>query len=573
LKRLAFIIIALLCSINITLAESQNNILRVAAARSAADSGLLHVLAMAYTQQNPNVNIEIASVGALQALDLGRNGNADLIITHHPPDEELFIEQGHGTLHSTIMYSRYAIFGPASLLQEFSDKKNIRETLKYIHDQEYDFLSPSPRSGTYRKIEELWALTGVAHHWLGYENTASSAAATLQQTGVTDALTLADLSLYYTNRNNIPAHIVPLYSGDTVLRNNFHAIVVRQDKHPAANDKLATEFLDFLISKQGQDLISHYSERNFGTDLFQPAAHLDPNIQARHAEVVLKEQRQNLYLLAVLAILLSGLLIFTILLGLKLRKANLRQIENERNNLQMQNDRDLALKSSQIKDEFISVVSHELRTPLTSIIAAQSLLENMYENKSSAERDLFDMATRNSERLLTVINDLLDMEKIHSESFNLHLKNMSLNQTIKESIRSNTPLASSYSVKLKFEESGSPCNVIADESRIIQVLTNLISNAIKHAPANSSVQISCKRMNDSIEVQVCDQGEGIPQEYTQSIFDRFTQIDSSSRRKTGGTGLGLAICKTIIEQHGGEIGVRPNQPTGSVFYFTLPVEK
>ncbi|MDH5361122.1 MAG: ATP-binding protein, partial [Gammaproteobacteria bacterium] len=414
---------------------------------------------------------------------------------------------------------------------------------------------------------------GVAHHWLGYENTASSATATLQQTGVTDALTLADLSLYYTNRNNIPAHIVPLYSGDTVLRNNFHAIVVRQDKHVKANTKLAINFLNFLISKQGQDLISNYSERNFGTDLFQPAAHLDPNIQARLADEELKEQQQNLYLLTLLSILLFVLLVFTILLGLKLRKANLKQIENEWKNQQLVHDRDIALKSGKIKDEFISIVSHELRTPLTSIIAAQSLLENIYTKKSEQEHDLFEMATRNSERLLAVINDLLDMEKIHSDAFRLHKQAISLSSAIQTSIHSNTPLATSYSVTLGFEQGDSSCTVIADESRIIQVLTNLVSNAIKHAPAKSTVQIHCYRTADIVEVSVRDLGVGIPSEYTERIFDRFTQVDSSSCRKTGGTGLGLAISKTIIEQHGGKIGFRDNQPCGSIFYFTLPVER
>lgn len=550
---------------------SAAQVLHIAAARSAADSGLMDYLAAQFHTQVPDVTVTIEPVGALQALDLGREGKADLVITHHPQNEAIFMEDGNGSERVQFMYGEYVLYGPAEYLREFSNYTSSIQVMKEIAAREYPFLTPSPRSGTYRKIEELWALAGINPDWLGYENTGSSAAATLRQAANFSALTIADLSLFYSNRKQLPDDFTILYRGDIVFRNPFHAIVVNPQSHPGVNDVMARRFVDFLVSDKGQEAIRRFDRDRYSTSVYTPSAHLDRGLTVKKARFELERQQRWTIILVSLISALFILLLLLLFFGLRLRKAQSQHLKHELERQQMQYDRDLAIQANRIKDEFISVVSHELRTPLTSIIGALGLLRNQIDDRNSGDRTLLDVASRNSERLLLVINDLLDIEKVESGSIDLDLQPVKIRALIEEAIALNEAYAKKYSVAFQSDPTGGDVQVLADHNRLIQVLTNLLSNAAKFAPANSEVELRCQNMGERVRIAVADQGPGVGDMDKQKIFEKFTQVDSSTRREKGGTGLGLAISRALIRLHNGSIGVEDNQPHGAVFYIELPV--
>jgi signal transduction histidine kinase len=227
--------------------------------------------------------------------------------------------------------------------------------------------------------------------------------------------------------------------------------------------------------------------------------------------------------------------------------------------------------ADQMKTEFISTVSHELRTPLTSIKGALGLFSGgALGDISGQAKSMLDIATRNVERLGLLINDLLDMEKIASGKMELALKNISLNKLLQDALYANEPYAKEHQVCYRFSPLKEDIVIEADEHRLLQVLTNFLSNAAKFSPPHSDIGIHIARAEDRVRVAVCDSGPGIPVEYRARIFERFSQHDASDRRKHGGTGLGLAISKALIELHQGEIGFYNNDPNGTCFYFELP---
>jgi PAS domain S-box-containing protein len=226
-----------------------------------------------------------------------------------------------------------------------------------------------------------------------------------------------------------------------------------------------------------------------------------------------------------------------------------------------------------MKNEFVSVVSHELRTPLTAIRGAMSLLQGgvMGELPTGA-LELVVMARANCERLVRLINDILDIEKIEAGKMELRLAWLEPERVVARTVMDLGSMAQEAKVDLSYEI-GSSAKWRGDEDRVIQVLTNLVSNAVKFSPANGQVKV---RVTDSaskpgrLRAEVSDQGPGIPEDKLGLLFGRFQQIDSSASRKKGGTGLGLAICKAIAEQHGGAIGVASHAGEGSTFWFELP---
>lgn len=237
--------------------------------------------------------------------------------------------------------------------------------------------------------------------------------------------------------------------------------------------------------------------------------------------------------------------------------------------------RDITIRKEveKIKSEFLSTVSHELRTPLTSIKGSLSLLRNEVFGKLSPEiMKLLVIADNNSSRLINLINDILDVEKIESGKMDFSISTHNIISIIKEAIECNLPYASQFNVNLEFLNDIETINVSVDKQRIIQVLSNLISNAIKFSSPNKSVEISVLEMDKMVRVSVKDTGIGIPEEYRDKIFQKFFQVDSSDTRKQGGTGLGLSICKAIIDQHAGNMSFDSTLNEGSVFYFELPLD-
>ena len=228
---------------------------------------------------------------------------------------------------------------------------------------------------------------------------------------------------------------------------------------------------------------------------------------------------------------------------------------------------------NRMKDEFVSTVSHELRTPLTSISGSHSLLlGGVIEELSPKVHDLLDLANRNTKRLLSLINDILDLQKMEAGKMKYEFSPIDLSTLVERAIEENSEYAKQYDIKLELKESSSMfANV--DENRMMQVLGNLISNAIKFSEQGASVELSLTQYEENARIQVIDHGRGIPEHFHKTLFNKFTQVDSSDSRQKGGTGLGLAITKSIIEKHKGNISFISKIDEGTTFYCELPLLK
>ena len=224
------------------------------------------------------------------------------------------------------------------------------------------------------------------------------------------------------------------------------------------------------------------------------------------------------------------------------------------------------------KAEFISTVSHELRTPLTSIKGALGLMKSGVINKFPDKLDsLVNIAYANSGRLEALINSILEIEQISAGKENYKLVSTNLPLLVKEAIEANTGYADKYGATLIYSDTDEPLAVNADKSRLMQVMANLISNAAKFSLPGGKVDVSVGRHSERARITVKDSGIGIPETAQLTIFDRFTQADSSDRRARGGTGLGLNIAKTIVEAHDGTISFISELGEGTTFYVYLPI--
>lgn len=221
-------------------------------------------------------------------------------------------------------------------------------------------------------------------------------------------------------------------------------------------------------------------------------------------------------------------------------------------------------------NEFYSTVSHELRTPLTSIRGALGLLEGGKAGELSARgKQLVEMGRRECERLVRLINDILDVRKVEAGKLELKTENIRPSEKIQQILNTMHSYAHDRDVTLK-SQIDCDTEVIADPDRFSQILTNLISNAVKYAPQYSDVLVSTRQKGDMVRFSVTDTGAGISKDNQSKLFKLFQQVDSSDSRPKEGTGLGLAICKALVEQHGGTIGVDSEEGKGSTFWFDVP---
>jgi PAS domain S-box-containing protein len=229
------------------------------------------------------------------------------------------------------------------------------------------------------------------------------------------------------------------------------------------------------------------------------------------------------------------------------------------------------LEADRVKQEFTSTLSHELRTPLTSIIGSLQLINSGVFGEPDKEiLELTTIAERNGQRLLDLINDILDVEKIESGKLNLDLQVVPLDELVRESLVLNRAFAERFHVRLGPAGELLPAPVTLDRKRVLQVMTNLLSNAAKFSPEGGAVEVTMQERDGQVRVSVHDRGPGIPENFRGRIFGRFAQADMSATRQKGGTGLGLAICKRLIEMMSGRIGFDDREGGGTTFWFELP---
>jgi len=250
-------------------------------------------------------------------------------------------------------------------------------------------------------------------------------------------------------------------------------------------------------------------------------------------------------------------------------------------------DTTVRYRLERMKSEFISIVSHELRTPLTSMQAALSLLhENIIDPASEDGQTIIHIAADGVDRLVRLVNDILDLERLESGKIRLEKKSCNAADLVRIAIDQMQEMANQAGVILN--AASEPFELYVDYDRLLQVLTNLLSNAIKFSSSGDQIWLSTELILnktkddaalisetsvDSVLFKVADQGRGIPVDKLESIFEQFHQVDASDSREKGGTGLGLAICRSIVEQHGGQIWAESVLEKGSVFYFIVPVGK
>jgi PAS domain S-box-containing protein len=227
-----------------------------------------------------------------------------------------------------------------------------------------------------------------------------------------------------------------------------------------------------------------------------------------------------------------------------------------------------------LKSEFIATVSHELRTPMTAIKGSLGLALGGAAGALGEDlRDLLTIAHNNSDRLIMLINDILDLSRIEAGKLSLRLAPIDIAAVVRRSVLDVEALAAQKSIDVVVNLASSLPAPIADADRVGQVLVNLLSNAIKFSKPGKPVSLRVEQHERGLVVRVADQGIGIPADYQAHVFDRFYRVDNSASRRTGGTGLGLAICRALVTEMGGRIWVESEPGVGSTFSFSLPTER
>ena len=228
-------------------------------------------------------------------------------------------------------------------------------------------------------------------------------------------------------------------------------------------------------------------------------------------------------------------------------------------------------RMERLKDEFVSTVSHELRTPLTSISGSLGLLAGQWCGKlpQSAAR-LLAIAYTNSQRLVRLINDILDIEKLESGRVVFDLRRVDIRLLVEQSIENNRGFAEGYGVPIRLDTASARGEANVDPDRLAQVITNLLSNAVKFSPADEEVLVRVEKNENVVRISVRDHGSGVPADFKEHIFEKFAQADGTNSRQKAGTGLGLSIVKQIVERLGGEVGFDDAPGGGTIFHVELP---
>lgn len=245
--------------------------------------------------------------------------------------------------------------------------------------------------------------------------------------------------------------------------------------------------------------------------------------------------------------------------------------EGEKKYMAIESDITARKEVDLLKSNFVSLVSHELRTPLTSIMGSIGLVQSGALGPLTPEAlDLMTVAKSNTETLRTLVNDILDFDSLDAGGLTFNFQTINAYTCLKVAIDRNQSYAEQYGVALVLESPQGAFLVSGDEERLIQVVSNLISNAVKFSPKGGTVTLTVENKGSDIQIKVRDHGTGIPKQFQAKVFEKFSQAEIGDTRNVKGSGLGLNIAKGIVEAHGGTISFDPDVVDGAAFYFNLP---
>ncbi len=226
----------------------------------------------------------------------------------------------------------------------------------------------------------------------------------------------------------------------------------------------------------------------------------------------------------------------------------------------------------QLKQDFINMISHDLKTPLTAVrLTLELVLKGVYGQIDAKGMNRITVAQDSTQRLIELVNQLLQLEKLEAGKMELKKEMHAISDLIQSACDSLVTYAEQHKVHISMS-CDDEIRASVDADKFVQILINLISNAVKFSPAHSTIAVEAIAVCGVLEVSVTDQGRGIPENMRSAIFDRYKQVDRSDESIRGGTGLGLAICQAIVQAHGGEIGVESEVDKGSTFWFCIPIE-
>ncbi len=298
-------------------------------------------------------------------------------------------------------------------------------------------------------------------------------------------------------------------------------------------------------------------------------------VVSKHKQNILSEWRKqssiSLFFAGIISIFLGYFLQIvlrqaTVLEG---HEDNLRQQVSDRTQ-ELQSALLVAQRINKSKSEFLATVSHELRTPLTSIKGSLGLLnEGVLGALPDKAKGMVDIANKNTDRLIFLVNDILDIEKFMSGKVELDIQEIDLSDLVQQAIEENQGYAIEHDVRFVFKQPPAPVKTFGDPYRLTQVLANLLSNAAKFSYENSDVEVSVMLNDGLARVSVADKGPGIPEEFHDHVFEKFAQADKSDSRQKDSTGLGLSISQAIIEKHNGKLDFKTKKDVGTTFFFEL----
>ncbi len=313
--------------------------LRVVAPTTLVESGIISALVDDFKQLHPELKITISSVGALKVIEMASRGEADLIFSHYPEGENIFLNQGFGIYSAEIMYNFFAFIGPIDHGLDLHNVHTAKELLQLLAEQAVDFIAPHPRSGTTHQLKKLMSYSGINSGWEGYYSSGTTAIKTLLLADENEQFTFADMGTYLTSQNKMAGSIIPLFRDDVALQNRISAIVVNAEQFPEVDNLNAELFWNYLIENRAQLLIQSFTGKNSNTKIFTPIAHLDPNVIALQ---LAKENKQRYVKL----LLLSSILILLALLTISILIINWRSKKAEKVRLQIEKRFSVAMDSS-----------------------------------------------------------------------------------------------------------------------------------------------------------------------------------------------------------------------------------